>query len=189
MVFFVTSKYYGRIMVCRNLNSHLIEGFYLEDYDLRRRQTVKGQILIFILLVLLGLVLISVFLSTVSVRVRAAPIVKEAVWTVDRSVVSTARVGEKVEARMVVEAVEEYVGSIVVRIKKDVRLWWDSDYHVQTIPVNLAGSEQKEIEIAFTPDQASTGSLRGYFIEIEFQATRTTWTMENSYPPRLIVTE
>jgi len=155
---------------------------------LRCRQT-KGQILILIVLVLIGLVVIFALFSRVSVRIRAAPIVREAVWSVDDSVVSTASVGENVETHIVVEAVEEYVGSVVVKIKKDIRWWPDSDYHVSTIPINLKGSEQKTIEIAFTPDEASSGGMRGYFIEIDFQATRTTWVMENSYPPRLRVAE
>ncbi len=156
---------------------------------MRRRGAAKGQILILILTVLLGLVLIFAFVSTVSVNVRAAPIVREAFWKVDGSTVSTTKVGENVEAHVVVEATEEYVGSIVVKIRKDIRWWPDSDYHVSTIPVNLKGGEEKEIKTVFTPDQASGGSFRGYFIEIEFRAARTTWTMENSYPPRLKVTE
>jgi len=155
---------------------------------LRSRQT-KGQIIILIVLVLIGLIVIFALFSRISVRVRAAPIVREAVWKVDGSIVTTAMVREKVEVRVVVEAVEEYVGSVVVKIKKDIRWWFDSDYHVSTIPVSLKGGEQKTIEIAFTPDEASSGSMRGYFIEIEFQVTKTTWIMENSYPPRLRVAE
>jgi len=152
---------------------------------LRRQQALKGQILILALVILLGLVLIFVVLSGVSVRVRAAPIVREAFWRVDDQRVTSARLGEKVEAVIVVRATEEYVGSIVVKIKKDIAFWPDSDYHIATIPVSLSGGEEKEIKIAFTPDEASSGNLRGYFIEINFQVTKTTWTMENSYPPRL----
>jgi len=155
---------------------------------LRSRQSVKGQIIVLILLVLLGLVVVFALFSATSVRVRAAPIVKEAVWRTEGSAVTTARVGDGVEARVVVQAIEEYVGSVVVKIRKDIRWWTDTDYHVSTTPLNLKGGETTEIEIAFTPDEASSGSMRGYFIEIEFQAARTTWTMENTYPPRLRVT-
>ncbi len=157
---------------------------------MRSSQSVKGQILVLVLLVLIGLVVIFALFSSFSGRVRAAPIVKEAVWTVGGSVVTRASVGDKVEAHVEVQTVEEYVGSVVVKIRKDIRWWPDADYHVSTIPVNLAGGEEKEIEITLTPDEASSGSLfklQGYFIEIEFQATRTTWTMENTYPPRLTV--
>jgi len=141
------------------------------------------------LLALLGLVLIFGLVSRLSVRVHAAPIVQEAFWQGDDQKFFTVRLGEKVEVHMVVKATEEYVGSVVVKIRKDIALWPDSDYHVSTIPVNLKGGEEKEIEVTFTPDEASRGSLRGYFIEIEFQATRTSWVMENSYPPRLRVSD
>jgi len=154
-----------------------------------RRQT-KGQILVLIVVILLGLVLIFVLFSRVSVRVRAAPIVPESFWTVGDSAVTTATVGERVEAHVVIEAVEEYVGSVVVKVRKDISNWPDSDYHVSTIPVDLSGGEQEEIKITFIPDQASGGGLRGlrgYFIEVNFQATGTTWVMDNSYPPRLKV--
>lgn len=159
-------------------------------FGLRRRQT-SGQILILIVLVLVGLVLIFALFSRASVRVRAAPIVREASWTVDGSTVSTASLGDKVEAHVVVEAVEEYVGSIVVKIRKDVSHLPDSDFHISTIPVNLKAGEEQEIEIVIMPDEASSSGffgLRGYFIEVNFQVTSTTWVMENSYPPRLRVT-
>jgi len=150
----------------------------------------KGQIFIFILLVLLGLIVISALISSYTVRVRAAPIVKEAVWLVGGQRVSTADLGEEVEAHVVIQATEAYEGSIVVKIRKDVKVWFDSDFAISTLPINLAGGDEKIIEISFTPDEASRGGLtglRGYFIEIEFKATRTTWVMENSYPPRLTV--
>ncbi len=150
----------------------------------------KGQIFIVIILVLLGLIVTSVLISSFTVRVRAAPIVKEAFWLVDGQRVSTADLGEKVEAHVVIQATEEYEGSIVVKVRKDVKVWLDSDFAISTLPIKLAGGDEKTIEIFFTPDEASGGGLtglRGYFIEIEFKATRTTWTMENSYPPRLTI--
>lgn len=118
------------------------------------------------------------------------PLVKEAFWLVDGQQATTAGLGDEVKAHVVIQATEEYVGSVVVKVRKDVRLWFDSDFTVSTIPVNLAGGEEKTVEISFTPDEASRDGLtglRGYFIEVEFRATRTTWTMENPYPPRLTV--
>ena len=150
----------------------------------------KGQIFIFILLVLLGLLVISALISSFTVRVRVAPIIKEAFWLVDGQEVSTANLGEEVEAHVVIQAAEEYVGSIVVRVRKDIKLWFDSDFAISTLPINLVGGDEKTIEISFTPDIASRGGLtglRGYFVEVEFRATRTTWVMEDSYPPRLTV--
>jgi hypothetical protein len=157
---------------------------------LRTRRESKGQIIILIVIVLIGMFLVFGLLSALSGRRGAAPLVKEASWLVDGRKVSTADQGEEVRARIVIEATEQYVGSIVVRIKKDVSMWFDSDFQLSTISVELVGSQQKTVELAFTPDEASGGgwgSLRGYFVEIEFQATRTTWEMENTYPPRLTV--
>jgi len=155
---------------------------------LRRSRASKGQILIILVLILIGLIVVLGILSLVMVR-RPTPTVRETFWTVADSRVSTAKRGQEVEAHVVVRVSEEYVGSIVVKIRKDVALWVDSDYHISTVPTNIKGGDEKEIMVAFTPDEASGGSLRGYFVEIEFRATRTSWTMENSYPPRLKVTD
>ncbi len=158
---------------------------------MERRRASKGQILIIILIMIIGFIVISGLISFFSGRDASAPVVKEAYWLVNGDRASTSSLGQEVEARIVVQATEQYVGSIVVKIRKDARLWFDSDFKVDTIPVELAGGAEKSMELAFTPDEISHGTitgLRGYFIEIEFRATRTTWTMENSYPPRLTVT-
>jgi len=151
-------------------------------------RTRKGQAFILILLVLLGIIVVFVLLSNRSARVRLAPIVQEVFWRVDGQKVITASVGVEVEAHMIVKASEEYVGSIVVRIRKDISFWPDSDYSVKTVPVNLRGGQETELELAFVPDEASGGRLRGYFVEVDFSAARTSWVMESSYPPRLKVT-
>lgn len=156
-----------------------------------RRQASKGQILAIVLLLILGFIIISGLISIFSGRNGSAPVVKEAYWQIDGQKASTSSLGQEVEAHVVVQATEQYVGSIVVKIRKDARLWFDSDFKVDTIPVDLAGGDEKSMELSFTPDETSHGTvtgLRGYFIEVEFRATRTTWTMENSYPPRLTVT-
>jgi hypothetical protein len=158
---------------------------------MERRRASKGQILAIILLLILGFIIISGLISIFSGRNGSAPVVKEAYWQIDGQKASTSSLGQEVEAHVVVQATEQYVGSIVVKIRKDARLWFDSDFKVDTIPVDLAGGDEKSIELSFTPDETSHGTvtgLRGYFIEVEFRATRTTYTMENSYPPRLTVT-
>jgi len=101
--------------------------------------------------------------------------------------VTSATLGSRVEARIVVKATAEYAGSIVVKVRKDVALWFDKDYAISTVPASLIGGQKLEITVPFVPDEASGGSLRGYLVEVEFSATKTTWTMENSYPPRLKV--
>lgn len=156
---------------------------------MNRNSTVKGQILIIILLLILGILLLFGLVSRFSIRLRATPIVQEAYWTASDQDISILKLGEDVEATIKIEATEHYVGSIVVKIKKDIRFWLDSDYHITTIPLDLGGGEERTLKIGFSPDEATRGSLRGYFVEIEFQSTRTMWTMENSYPPRLKIVE
>jgi len=141
-----------------------------------------------ILLVLLGIIVIFAFFSARSARVRSAPAVQEVFWRVDGQKVTTTSVGVEVEAHVVVNATEEYVGSIVVKIRKDISFWPDSDYTIKTVPVNLRGGQETELELAFVPDQASAGSLRGYFVKVDFSATHTSWVMKSPYPPRLKVT-
>lgn len=159
---------------------------------MRKRQTKSGQIFLFIIIVLIGAFIILGLLSALSGRGKASPIVKEVTWLADDQEVITSTLGHEVEARITIVGTEQYVGSIVVRIKKDVSMWFDSDFAVSTIPINLAGGEDETIKIKFTPDEASGGGLRGlrgYFVEVEFQATRSTWEMENTYPPRLKVVD
>lgn len=139
---------------------------------------------------MIGALIIVGLLQALSGRGKASPIVKEVTWLVDDQEVTTSTLGKEVEARITIVGSEQYVGSIVLRIKKDVQMWFDNDFAVSTIPINLAGGEEETIEIKFTPDETSgggLGGLRGYFVEIEFQATRSTWEMENTYPPRLTV--
>jgi hypothetical protein len=147
----------------------------------------KGQIFIIILIVLLIMAVVFVVFSSRSAQVSSAPVVQEVFLQIDGRNVTTANVGDEVEAHAVVKATEEYVGSIVVKIRKDIAYWPDSDYSVKTVPVNLKGGQVTEVELKFVPDQASEGRLRGYFVEIDFSATHTSWAMGNSFPPRLKV--
>ena len=147
----------------------------------------KGQIFIIVLIVLLILVVVFIVFSARSSQVSSAPTVQGVFWQLNGSNVATVHVGDEVEAHVVVKATQEFSGSIVIKIRKDVAYWPDSDYSLKTIPVNLNGDQSTELVIDFAPDQASEGNLRGYFVEIDFQTTHTSWNMGNSYPPRLTV--
>jgi len=153
-----------------------------------RERTRKGHAFIFIMLVLLGIVVLSALLFARSARVESAPTVVEVFWRADGRRVTTAGVGDEVEAHVIIKATGKYEGSIVVKIRKDISLWFDSDHSITTVPANLRGGQEIELELMFVPDEASGGSLRGYFVEVEFSATHTSWVMESSYPPRLNVT-
>lgn len=141
-----------------------------------------------IVLILVGLFFVLLLVSVHPIR-RPSPIVVEAKWIVDSSSVTEISPDVAVEARVTVKAVEEYVGSIVLRVRKDIAVWSDTDYEVSTFPVDIAGGDQKELTVVFQPDQSSSSGMRGYFIQIDYQTTSTTWTMQDTYPPRLRVVD
>jgi hypothetical protein len=150
-------------------------------------QDRRGFGFIPVLVILLAVVIIPAFLVTESSRIQATPAIQGVFWRVANHNSTTSSVGEEVEAHVIVLVKEEYAGSITLKIRKDVSFWLDSDYATKTFPVNLEGGQTNELELAFTPGQPSAGRIRGYFIEVDFLATHTRWTMENSYPPRLTV--
>ncbi len=145
----------------------------------------KGETFLGSILMLLFLLLVFAALVTYSGMIRPSPIVDEAFWLAGEEKVSTVHIGSKMEAHVVIRATGEYVGSVVVKIRKDIAFWLDKDYAIMTEPLSLRGDERTELALAFIPDKASTGNLRGYFIEVNFLVTRAKWVMENSYPPRL----
>jgi len=135
-------------------------------------------------------VIVVALLGALFVETQPSPVVDEAFWLLNGTKVTSVTVGSRVEARVVVRATAEYTGSIVVKVRKDVKWWFDSDYAASTTPTSLVGGQRLEIKLSFVPDEASSGrvwSLVGYFIEVEFSATRTRWVMEGTYPPRLHV--
>jgi hypothetical protein len=113
--------------------------------------------------------------------------VQDSYWVVSAKRSSVASVGQEVEAHVIIETKEEYIDSVVVKIRKDISYLPDADYATKTIPVDVKGGQTADLEIAFTPDQTSIGNLRGYFIEVDYSALHTNWVMNDAYPPRLIV--
>jgi hypothetical protein len=162
------------------LSSHILE-------ITLRASAQAGRVFVVVLLVLLATAAVIAFVLIHSSQVRSSPVVQKVLWRVSGRNSTTADIGDEVEAHVVVKAEEEYVGSMVVKLRKDVSFWSDSDYSTKTVPVDLKGGEATELELDFVPNEASSGSLRGYFVEVDFTLTHTNWVMENSYPPRLKV--
>jgi len=122
------------------------------------------------------------------IRESMQPVIEEVSWEVDGRILKTASVGVKVGVHVVLKAIGKYNGPIRVRIRRDAALRPEKDLCAANVPVNLVEGKKKELELSFIPDKPSSNSLRGYFIEVDFSATKTKWVMENSYPPRLRVT-
>jgi len=74
---------------------------------------------------------------------------------------------------------------VTVKVRKDYALLPDKDFKVETHFVSLREGESVELAVAFQPDEPSGDLMRGYFIELEGAVS---WTMDDSYPPRLRVT-
>jgi hypothetical protein len=112
--------------------------------------------------------------------------VVSAYWTVGDRTVSSCKVGDTVVAHVVLRAEGGPVrGSVTVKVRKDYALLPDKDFKVETHFVSLREGESVELAVAFQPDEPSGDLMRGYFIELEGAVS---WTMDDSYPPRLRVT-
>jgi len=147
----------------------------------------RGQVFIVIIVIIIILVALFVIVPMLGGRNRPAPLVQQILWQANNQNVTSVYLGEEFELRAVVKATEQYTGSVVVKVRKDVADWFDSDYAVKTFPLNLIGDQTIELELTFSPDEATQGRFRGYFVEIQFSATNTKWVMDDSYPPRLEV--
>jgi len=109
----------------------------------------------------------------------------EAYWTVGESRVTSCKLGDEVVAHIVLRASNAPVEGIVkIKIRKDIAIGPDEDVKVASFNVFLKKDEQREYTLTFTPSEPSGANIRGYFIEIEGDLS---WTMPNTYPPRLTV--
>jgi hypothetical protein len=144
----------------------------------------------FVLIIIIIIVAIVVVFALVRIRFTQlgnTPSVQESYWLVAGKRSTVTSVGQEVEVHVIIEAREEYIDSVIVKIRKDISYLPDTDYATKTIPVNVKGEQTTDLEVTFTPDQTSTGNLRGYFIEVDYSGLHTNWIMDNAYPPRLTV--
>ena len=153
----------------------------------RIRRDRRGIGFVLIIIVIVAIVVVAALVSIRSRQVGSTPSVQDSYWIVSAKRSWVTSVGQEVEAHVIIEAKEEYIDSVVVKIRKDISYLSDTDYATKTIPVDIKGGQSTDLEITFTPDQTSTGSLRGYFIEVDYSELHTNWVMDNAYPPRLAV--
>ena len=149
----------------------------------------RGQIFIVLLIILVIVVVLFVALPMIGSRSRSTPFVRQVFWSVGGRNVTSCFLDQEVEVHVIIESVQQYTASVVIKIRKDVALWFDSDYAAKTFPLDMPGGQSTELVVTFAPDEASEGQLRGYFVEVDFLMSNSNWIMENSYPPRLTVTK
>jgi hypothetical protein len=109
-------------------------------------------------------------------------------WSTSGVKVERVKLGELVTGHVTLQSLGKFEGEIVLRIRVDIRFWFDKDIVTQRLQVSLKPGEEKEFRLDFRPDRSSAGDMRGYFIEIDFGLIHGKWTMPSAYPPRLIVT-
>jgi hypothetical protein len=152
-----------------------------------RSRTRTGQIFIIVLIILVIVVVLFLALPLIGSRSRPTPLVQQVLWNVGGRNVTSCFLNQEVEVHVTIESAQLYVASVEIKIRKDVSLWFDSDYATKTFPVNMPGGQSTELVFTFAPDEASEGQLHGYFVEVDFLTSNSNWIMENSYPPRLTV--
>jgi hypothetical protein len=142
------------------------------------------------------------------------PVIKEAYWEVDGNRVTEAPKDKEVTVHVILRTAnissfeyDKVEGNITVVLKKDVAWWWDSiagKSYAQVSDKILKPGQTIDLTLTFTPDEATSLTLRGYYIEVIFSGEYLYWdnklsdipvqwddgsrgTMKNSYPPRLKV--
>lgn len=135
---------------------------------------------IFVLVVLFGLFVSGRFFLP-------RPAVTDVYWTVGGERVYTTQINTRVKAHVFLATATEFSGEIIIKIKRDLRFWPDSELTRQTFSVSMASDSVREFTLEFHPDSVSQGQLRGYYVELDFPFGYGRWTMENTYPPRLSV--
>jgi len=94
------------------------------------------------------------------------------------------RLGSTVNAIVEVERVEAR-GRLDVVIMKDIPLLPDKEVYRKTVAVGGI-IQNARYYVHFTPDEASSWKLRGYYIVIEINGVQV-WVQPDGYPPRLRV--
>jgi hypothetical protein len=114
--------------------------------------------------------------------------ISDAYWIVGGARVTQAKLGQTVQARVVVRAIGGSVdGNAVMKVRKDRVAWPDSDHATGNLRIQLRKDQSGELILSFVADEKSSLIFRGFFIEIDFVSWGDRWTMPGEYPPRLRV--
>lgn len=113
--------------------------------------------------------------------------VTEAWWSVNGEKVREVTVGDVVIVHVEITAINgEASGSVILSVKNDLTLALDTEREKQTFSVSLEQGETRVVEGVFTSSGILGSNQKGFFATIEGD---TTWTMEDKYPPRLLLKE
>jgi len=116
------------------------------------------------------------------------PKVTSAYWEVGGQVVTSAKAGSNVQAKVILKAEGGPIsGTYEIVVRKDIAWAPDEDYARGSGSVSLSKDANQTLSLYWSPLQVSKGALRGYFIEVWFSSEKV-YTMSSAYPPRLTVT-
>jgi len=118
------------------------------------------------------------------------PVVVNTWWTTSSGIVNSVSQGEHVTGHILFEASGGDINSeLLIRVRKDLALLPDQDLELFSGTLSLIENQQKELTFSFDASDSPGTSFRGYFLQVDYTSIGETWTMDNFYPPRLIVTE
>ena len=113
--------------------------------------------------------------------------VTNAWWSWSGSTVTSADIGDNIDGKVTLRAVGGPVsGEVTVNIREDLAWASDETLTSDTFAVSLNEGEQRTFTVPFTALESSGSGFSGYFIDVQGDVS---WTMSNSYPPRLTVNE
>src|SRR5512136_2382832 len=101
------------------------------------RRDHRGIGFILIIIIIVAIVIVSALISIRSTQIGSTPSVQDSYWIVSDKRSTVASIGQEVEAHVIIEAKEEYIDSVVVKIRKDISYLPDTDYATKTIPVDI----------------------------------------------------
>jgi len=106
----------------------------------------------------------------------------DAYWSINGKKVSTAYVGDEIEATIRIKAGSGSVqGTITINIMQDTDVWFDEDFISEERSFILSAGQEKEYTISFRPFFGYGDEIvgvfgdfmfEGYYIEVEYQAAR-----------------
>ena len=121
---------------------------------------------------------------------QGSPVVVDAWWTTSSGVVSSVTRGETVTGHILFEASGGDINSqLLIHVRKDIALQSDQDLETYSGTLSLLEDQQKEITFSYEAEDSPGASFRGYFLQVDYTSIGEIWTMDNSYPPRLTVTD
>lgn len=88
-------------------------------------------------------------------------------WTIGDERISEAKMGDTIGASISIMACNGDIASpLNMHVRKNFPLWFDEDFKIESRLISLKRGGIQTLEVGFEPDEASSSSLRGYYVEV-----------------------